>query len=129
MNEGINEFSNESNKEQIIRNHFKTLSPTDIADSYLLGVNFDEDPLDEILGYVVSLYYDVKDLQRIVASDFGKNSEEKVLLPSSRETQGIVCQNLYHKESALSNIISNQVVLDAVVETIKQRNKEEKNTK
>ena len=116
------------NSENEIREHLKALTPKDIADStYLFGVDFENEPIESILDSIISLYDETKQLNKIIESDFGKNNEEKILLPQSRETQSIVIENYSRKYDALEKILSNPYVADEVAKRIKeQRNKKEK---
>lgn len=122
----------EKSVEQQIREHFKTFTPIEIADStYLFGINFDTDPIESILDSVIALFREVKELRDIVDSDFRKDSEEKVLVPRDRETQNIVIQNCYRKESALNKALSNKYVFEGVKQRLIETTHEEKqnNTK
>lgn len=117
----------EKSIEQQIREHFKTFTPIDIADStYLFGINFDTDSIESILDNVIALYREVKELRDIIDSDFRKDSEEKVLVPRGRETQSIVIENCYRKESALNKALSNQYVLESVRKRLAEKSREEK---
>lgn len=118
--------------EQQIREHFKTFTPIEIADStYLFGINFDTDPIESILDSVIALYREVKTLKELVDSDFKKDSDIKVLVPKTQETQTIVIQNYYRKESALNKALSNEYVFEGVKQRLIETTREEKqnNTK
>lgn len=117
----------EKSIEQQIREHFKNFTPIDIADStYLFGINFDTDSIESILDNVIALYREVKELRDIIDSDFRKDSEERVLVPRDRETQNIVIENCYRKESALNKALSNQYVLESVRKRLAEKSREEK---
>lgn len=93
-------------EEDKIRNFFKNLTVMDIANSvHLFGVDFDTCEISEIVDCVYSLFCEVKRLERIVESDFKSEDDEKVLLPSSRQTKEIVIQDYSRKCSALIKIL------------------------
>ena len=118
--------------EQQIREHFKTFTPIEIADStYLFGINFDTDPIESILDSVIALYREVKTLKELDDTDFKKDSDIKVLVPKTQETQTIVIQNYYRKESALNKALSNEYVFEGVKQRLIETTREEKqnNTK
>ena len=117
----------EKSIEQHIREHFKTFTSTDIADStYLFGINFDTDSIESILDSVIALYQEVKMLSDIIDSDFRKDSEVKVLVPKTQETQNIVIENCYRKEAALNKALSNPYVLESVKKRLTEKSREEK---
>lgn len=118
---------NEKSVEQQIRDHFKTFTPVEIADStYLFGINFDTDSIESILDSVIALYREVKELRDLIASDFRKDSEERVLVPRERETQNIVIENCYRKECALNKALSNRYVFESVKRRLAEKSREEK---
>lgn len=119
------------NNELKIRDYLKKLTDIDIANSiYLFGVDFENDPIDSIMDSIIALYDNVIGLKNIIESDFGKNNEEKILLPQTRETQSIIIGDYSKKESVLTKILNNETIQERFVQRIVERkNQENKNSK
>ena len=102
---------NQNSNEQIIRDHLKTLSIEDIADSvYLYGVDFDKAPIESIMEAIYSLNSEVKSLGSLVERNFEQEEGKHVRLPKDRVTKNVVIESYYQKESALRKILSNSYV-------------------
>lgn len=112
-----------NNPEKEIREHLKTLTFEDIADSSnLFGVDFDTESLDVIFDKLITMYESVKVLKSMIDNNFKNNDGPKVLMPSSPQTQSLIIRDCYGKESVLKKILSNKVVYDQFVARLKERN-------
>lgn len=110
------------NKENEIRTYLKSLTIEDIANSvYLVGVNFEKAPIDEIMSRIISLLYEVNSLKSIIANF---KDEPKVLSPipraslnpkDSQEYRRVITEEYYRKNNALIKIATNSYVYDELV--------------
>lgn len=93
--------------EMKIRTFLKTLTPIDIADSvHLFGIDFDTCQISEVVDSMFSLFCEVKTLERMVDNNFQSEDGEKVLMPSTPQTQTVVIQDYYRKAEALNKLLS-----------------------
>ena len=96
--------------EMQIREFLKTLSLAEVYDSNLYGIDFDKASIYSIMQSINALYNDVESLGSIVNRNFEQKEGEHILLPKDRDTQNIVAQSYYNKQSALNKLLSNQYV-------------------
>lgn len=109
------------NEEKEIRSFMKTLSVEDIADSvHLFGADFDQEEIDSLIERIISLYNEVVTLKNLVDRGFESENRDKVLIPQSRDTQTVVMQDYYRKESILEKLLSNKFIKDAVISKLVQ---------
>ena len=101
------------NNESIIREHLKSLSVEDIADStYLFGVNFDTESLDSIFSKLITIYETVMTLKSMIDNNFQNEDGPKILMPSTPQTQSIIIRDYYSKRAVLEKILSNEVIYE-----------------
>lgn len=107
--------------EQKIREHLKKLSVVDIADSvYLFGINFDKDSMDSIMSAIFALYNEVIDLKDMVERDFESRDGEKVLMPSTPQSQAVVIGDYYRKSDALTKVMASKEIRSLLGEYIRR---------
>ena len=97
----------------IIRNHLKTLTDEDIANSvYLFGRDFDTEPIDGILQALSSLTDEVATLNAMISRDFEPIGDVK--MPKDAKTQEIIIRDYNCKKDALMKALSNEAVYNAL---------------
>lgn len=105
--------------EETIRNFMKKLTVMDIANSvHFYGVDFETCEISEIFNCVYSLFCDIKSTERMVKNNFQSEDGEKVLLPSSRESQEVVIQDYYRKCDVLNKVLECGEIADMLRERI-----------
>ena len=111
-----------NNVEQNIRNHFKTFTVEDIANSvYFYGIDFDTVPMETLMKNLDGLYHEVKTLNGMIERDFKPLNGE--LLPKDPAIQSGIIQDYYRKESALLKALSNDDVYSMFSEYKRNENK------
>ncbi len=106
-------------RESKIREYLKTLDYVDIANStFLFGVDFDNDSIDQIMKSISALYMNVMSLKDLIDRDFKPVGGE--LLPKDPETQSIIIRDYNAKESALYKVLNNDDVYSAFIDFAKK---------
>ena len=114
---------------EVIRKHLKTLTAKDIADStYLFGIDFDNDSIENIFGALNSLYEEVISLHKMINRNFTPEDDIKVMLPKDPASQTLVIQNYYAKENALLKALNNDIIYKNFI-TYRNTKKEKEPTK
>ena len=72
---------------------------------HLFGVDFINDPINEIIGHINSLYEDVQQLSTMIDGNFKSSDDVKVLMPSSRDVQQGIVQDCAAKNIVLTKVL------------------------
>ncbi len=100
-------------KEEQVRGFLSHLNPLQLYDAHLFGIDFETADIDRILDHIIELIAEVDDLKMMIDNNF-ENPEEKVLLPTGRETKTTIIRYYSQKAAVVELLMTNKNLVEMI---------------